>query len=75
MPRQLSVTRATRAATLRKRVIEGPAFSYMDFHHEDPLTPERAAEIASFNYRLWANSWVLPDLDILVPELRKRDNS
>jgi hypothetical protein len=58
-------TRKQRAAVLRTRLARGPAFSAFDFNAAQQ-------QIAIDAYRLWAESWILPELDALVPELRKK---
>ena len=54
-------TRAQRAEELRRRFHEGPCFSDVarDFDVDE----------ATRQFRIWSNTWVLHELDYLVPEL------
>jgi hypothetical protein len=58
--------RKEKAATLLRRIKEGPSFSGTPFH--DPFTPEEAAR----QYKLWADSWIVEQVSELVPELRAK---
>lgn len=58
-------TRRERAAKLLERLQRGPHF--VDPIPDEPLT----ADLASRAYRCWAQSWILDDLQDLVPELRQ----
>ena len=57
-------TRAQRAKDLLNMLKNGPSFSVMDFN--GVTHPYKMAEQA---YRRWAESWILPELEELVPEL------
>lgn len=60
-------TRKQRAAELLERVKNGPSFS-------EPVwkgVPFTALE-ASIQYRRWAESWIVPELQELVAELKKK---
>jgi hypothetical protein len=58
-------TRKDRAAELRERLERGPSFSDM---RDDPFDIKEAER----QYKIWASSWILGELDQLVPELKKR---
>jgi len=58
-------TRAQRALELRQRLVIGRTFV------SGLLNPVAEAD-AQRIYRIWSSTWVLPLLDELVPELRKR---
>jgi hypothetical protein len=60
------VTRKQKAVELRCRLENGPAFGFPG----QEFTPE----IAARDFRIWCNSWILPVVDELVPELRKKKN-
>ena len=62
MPR--TKTRKVVAEKLLERLTRGPAFSSY------PTCPAFTPEEAARQYRIWATSWVLEDLILLVPELR-----
>jgi hypothetical protein len=64
MPR-VQNTRKQRAEVLRNRLLKGPSFSQFT------MTPEAIAE-AGRQFRLWSESWIIGELDDLVPELRKK---
>jgi hypothetical protein len=64
MPR-VTNTRKHVAARLRARLERGP--EYIDHPARPAFTPEEAKR----QYRIWAESWILDDLEQLVPELRK----
>jgi len=57
-------TRKVVAEKLLERLTSGPAFS--DYPTLPAFTPEEAAR----QYKIWAESWILEDLILLVPELR-----
>jgi hypothetical protein len=57
-------TRAEAASELKERVLRGPVFS--DFAGI-AFTKDRATE----EYQRWAESWVLPLIERLVPELKQ----
>ena len=58
-------TRKYRAREVRRRLALSPCFSYAIGGGE--LTPAEAAH----QYKLWVESWILPELDDLLPELRR----
>lgn len=64
------VTRAFRATRLRERIARGPAIDAAPF---TTLTERQVLEVRE-KYLIWVNTWVLPDLDSLVPELRSRQS-
>jgi hypothetical protein len=67
------VNRRARAAALRKLLLTGPSsLNAPDnaFHPGDAKREEVRAELWH-GYQLWLNSWVIPELDDLVPELKK----
>lgn len=58
-------TRRQRAVVLIERLIEGPAtFDY-------PGQYLGQSEVFE-SYQRWVNSWILPEIRDLVPELRKK---
>lgn len=63
MPK-LHGTRKQRATELLTRIKRGPSISAP--FDGSPLTPAEVIRI----YRGWIESWILPDLTDLVPELR-----
>lgn len=71
MPR-VTGTRKLRAAELLDRATHGPdmglTFSGAGLSAEQKKVLE--AELAN-RYRLWSQSWLLPELKRLVPELRE----
>jgi hypothetical protein len=69
------LTRKARAKELMERLEHGPHWGFAVFGHFDipGLTCEQRVVIQDNfekNYRIWANSWVLPVVCDLVPELR-----
>jgi hypothetical protein len=69
-------TRKTRAEALRDLCSRGPAMN-MTFMKLDlgftlpPDDKQRLEEYLEKRYRMWAECWVLPSLEDLIPELRK----
>lgn len=65
-------TKKQRAAELLKRATRGPSLS-LTFTSAVGLTDEQKkvieAEMAKA-YEIWSKSWLLPELNQLVPELR-----
>lgn len=59
------MTRKERAALVLKRVAEGPSL------HIPNLTQEQC-EALTQGYRRWANSWIVPVLKDLIPELKAK---
>lgn len=59
------MTRKERAALLLQRVAEGPSL------HIPNLTREQC-EALTQGYRRWANSWIVPVLKDLIPELKAK---
>ncbi len=57
-------TKKQKARELLRRVTDGPAFS--EPLDGTPFTPGKAIAL----YRLWASTWVIPDILELVPQLR-----
>lgn len=69
MPKVIN-TREQRAKKLREMLARGPSLSIRDardFFTGETISPEKLAA----QYRSWAESWILPEIDFLVPELRK----
>lgn len=62
-------TRKQKAIELLRMLESGPAFSYDVFPLENPNKPDN--EI-SRSYRIWVNSWIIPIIKELIPELRKK---
>ena len=58
-------TRMARARELERRLVLGPAFRIGG--HPTLFTPAEAAS----QYRRWVESWVLPEVCALVPELKR----
>ena len=67
MPRPYSVTRKGRALELVNRVALGPAFT--DEGGTVKFTPQEAAAA----YKRWVHAWVLPELQQLIPELKRKE--
>lgn len=62
-------TRAVRAAQVAERLKNGPA----NLHSSvipDGISKEARDELLR-GYKLWVETWILPELNDLVPELRK----
>lgn len=59
-------TREQRAEELLKRIERGPSFSDPTMFGSPPLTPDEASR----QYRGWAQSWIVNELVLLIPELR-----
>jgi hypothetical protein len=62
----VKTTRAEAARELWERVLRGPTFSDTATYGRGPLTESEVSE----QYRRWAESWVLPLVERLVPELK-----
>ena len=61
-------TRKQKAAQLLARLKEGPCFD----HDFDSCVSTVAIEVrAKQSFKLWAETWVIPAVMDLVPELRK----
>lgn len=58
-------TRKQKAKSLIRRLSEGPYFSIYDSNH--PLSKKIKEEFVA-----WSESWVIPIVKELVPELRKK---
>ena len=71
MPRVIG-TRKQRAAELLKRATNGPAFD-MTFSEAGLSDEQKAAIQAELRkrYQCWSQTWLLPALTQLVPELRQ----
>lgn len=61
-------TRKQKAARLVKLAIDGPSFALNSSEEE-----ERYGHAAARLYKLWSESWLLPLIRELVPELRAAD--
>ena len=59
-------TRKYVATRLRGRIVEGPS---LDSYPFTSLTDKQVAEVRE-KYLIWVHTWILDDLDRLVPELR-----
>lgn len=59
-------TRKQRAAELLERVRRGPALSDIGKSAEHG----RALAEAQRGYRIWADTWIIPGLVALIPELK-----
>jgi hypothetical protein len=59
-------TRRQRAAELEAMIKNGPAFSDPTMFGGAPLTVEEVTA----QYKRWAETWVLPEVTALVPELK-----
>jgi hypothetical protein len=62
-------TRKQRAALLRERVARGPIFLRDRSDAAEGLT--HGGHKPNDAYRVWVETWVLPELDTLIPELKK----
>jgi len=60
-------TRKQKANELLRMVTNGPSFS-LDFPHQS-TERDKYLKLAEKDYRLWANSWIIPKLKELVSEL------
>lgn len=59
-------TRKLRARELLKRLKEGPCFGHWNYNEQrDPSKTEKE------HYQLWANSWIISEVEDLIPELAK----
>lgn len=63
-------TRKDKAKELLDLVLRGPATSFNIFKHEPPTD-----ENINRQYKLWAETWVVPLLKELVPELKQANNT
>lgn len=59
-------TRTVRSEQLLERLKRGPALNHI--MTSDAFTPEQARQ----SVMLWLNTWVIPEVEDLIPELRKR---
>ena len=62
-------TRKSRAARLRRLLEDGPALS--DPFNFSQLTGEQVNEHYLRGVRRWLDSWIIPEVERLVPELVK----
>jgi len=72
MPVTYERTRKARAERLLKQLSRGPSFL-----QADPFIPvhkELAAKLA-YHYRLWVETWIIPEVEGLIPELRKKGDA
>ena len=69
MPKVID-TRKQRARKLVKRLEEGPSFSH-PFGSIGTMHPKEASE----QYKIWASTWIIPELKQLIPELRAKKAS
>lgn len=60
------MTRRSRAAQLLERAKRGPTLSTIGSN----LPPEAVAEFVR-QYSLWAETWIVPEILALIPELRE----
>jgi hypothetical protein len=60
--------RVDKAAELMRLLQNGPSFSNLDFK----LSNKAPHIIASDGTKLWLNSWVIPLVKELVPELKEK---
>lgn len=67
MPKVIG-TRKQKAEELLKMLTEGPSFS-KPFPFEGEFTIEEATR----QFKLWSESWIIPVVKELVPELRKKE--
>lgn len=65
----MKITREQRARTVQERVRKGPSVALIGIDHTK-LTKSEVIEYFAGHYRNWAETWVLPDLEVLIPELR-----
>lgn len=76
MPIPYNQTRKGRAEALKKSLEEGPSFSATFMHMEgQEFTNEQKTFIETEmkrQFRLWSQSWVLPELSDLVPQLQAK---
>lgn len=62
-------TRAERAGLLRRRITNGPVFLRDKSDAGEGLT--HAGHKPADAYRIWVETWILPEIDALIPELKK----
>lgn len=60
-------TRRQRAALLLQKLTHGPSWGTLP---PEAVLSDRAAEEATRQYRSWVQSWILPEVRDLLPELR-----
>lgn len=70
MPKAFSETRRAKAMKLRKQIETGPSFNEPTRIGQKWDDPEGGF---SAQYKRWAESWIIPQLIELVPELRKAE--
>jgi hypothetical protein len=63
MSRNVGCTRKDKASELIDYLTKGPAFVYLDGAIYTPAQ-------ARYGYKLWCETWVIPLVKQLVPELR-----
>lgn len=63
MPKSFSSTKKARALTLLRDLENGPSFS----DTFEKVTPETALA----GYKLWAETWIIPVVKEMIPELAK----
>lgn len=64
MPR-ITNTRKQKAEELLRLAEKGPSFT-------SEIPNWALKELPSYDYKLWAESWLIPIIKELVPELRKK---
>lgn len=64
-------TRKSEAKELLRLLTQGPA-SYLPDYPFGTLTAAQRAEVKK-SFHLWVDSWVLPRVQYLVPELQEKD--
>jgi hypothetical protein len=66
-------TRKQRAVKLLERLQRGPSMFFLERDYKD-LGPRELQDSVTARYRAWAESWILEDVQALIPELRKGKN-
>lgn len=61
----MAKTRASRAAELMTHLRRGPSFTGLGHPRGGALTPQEAER----QFKLWAESWIIPEVCSLIPEL------
>lgn len=64
-------TRKMRAAELMRLATGGPSTSWVFSELPDTKAMRHAEEYAAESYRIWSQTWLLPLLRELVPELKE----
>lgn len=71
-------TRKLKAAELLRTAENGPSFDMTFFYSNDvKLSLNQKKEIEDYfkdKYRLWSSTWIIPQMKVLIPELKEIKN-